>query len=300
VGVSLGSLALDYVSHRQRAREITRDTANKQRDILARFCRGYGRRPVGRLGSADIERWMEAIAELSAGTRRVHWSVLRGFCRWLTQHHHVRRDPMASVPSPRVPRSVYRSLAPSDAGALLRACTCPRDRLIVTLGLQLGLRRAEIAALEVGDVSFSGESVEVRGKGGHHDRLPLTADAMAAIAAYVAERGITAGALIRCDRYPHRGVSPDWIGARVTQLAWDAGIKARAGDGVSTHALRHTAATDVYATSRDVLAVRDLLRHSNLQTTSIYVRGLDIEGLRAVIEGRHYEQRPEKPHKGDQ
>lgn len=55
---------------------------------------------------------------------------------------------------------------------------------------------------------------------------------------------------------------------------------------MSTHALRHSAATDVYRASRDVMAIRDMLGHQSLATTQGYVKGLDTEALREAMEGR--------------
>jgi len=87
---------------------------------------------------------------------------------------------------------------------------------------------------------------------------------------------------------PHEGIRPNRVGDIVRQVCWDAGVKGCSWDGVSTHALRHTAATDVHRATGDVLAVQAMLGHSSLAVTQVYVQGLNVEQLRTAMEGRSY------------
>jgi integrase len=129
---------------------------------------------------------------------------------------------------------------------VLEVCADSRERLIVTLGLQLGLRRMEIAALELGDISLRENTLIVRhGKGGHARLLPLTVAARDAVVAYLAEYRISAGPLIRQLRYPERGIGANYVSRMASRLAFEAGVKVAPGDGVSSHSWRHTAASDV-------------------------------------------------------
>jgi site-specific recombinase XerC len=67
-----------------------------------------------------------------------------------------------------------------------------------------------------------------------------------------------------------------------------AGVKRRPYDGNSAHALRHTAASDVLEVSGDLRAVQAMLGHSQLQTTSIYLRRAELGRLRDAMTGRPY------------
>jgi site-specific recombinase XerC len=278
-----------YVAARLATGSIVWVTARDQLSILRRMAQLLGDPPTHQLDRAALDIWLADTRRLAPGTRRTAFSIVRCFCDWLVEEGALARSPFAGVRAPRVPRSVHRALSADDAESLVAICHDSRDRVIAALGFQLGLRRAEIAGLEVGDVSLSRGTVEVRkGKGGNERLVPLTAEAREAILEYLRDAPACAGPLVRGDRYPTKGVAPAWVGRRVTELAYQAGIKERPRDGVSTHALRHTCASDVYEASRDVLAVRDLLGHVSLATTQVYVRGLGVEHLRAVIEGRRY------------
>lgn len=277
------TLAHYWVDGRRRRGEIVASTATTQRDTLRGFAACAPADP-SRITKRAVERWMATTTHLAPGTRRTRWSTVRCFLRWLQREGHLKRDPMAHLTPPKVPRAVHRALASEQVEALLRVCEDQRDRLIITLGWRLGLRRAEIAGLEVGDINPGTRCALVTGKGGHERHVPLTRAATAELDRYLSWAGVTAGPLLRLPRYPERGVSAPWVGRRVTLLCYAAGIKARPRDGVSTHALRHSLATDMHESGASVLAIRDVLGHRSLVTTEIYVRGMGVEQLRAAME----------------
>ena len=63
-----------------------------------------------------------------------------------------------------------------------------------------------------------------------------------------------------------------------------------AGDGVSTHAFRHTCASDVLDHSGDLRVVQQMLGHSDLKTTAIYLRVAGLGDVRSAMEGRDYQR----------
>jgi integrase len=259
------------------------------RNSTIQFCDAVGDVAPAGLGLVDFHRYLAMRAHLAPGTRRREFSDVRGFPRWLVNTGALVRDPSAGVKAPRVPKAVHRALPGDEARAVLEVCADSRERLIVTLGLQLGSRRSEIAGLELGDISLHENTLIVRhGKGGHQRLLPLTVAAPDAVVAYLAEYRISAGPLIRQVRYPARPIGANYVSRMASRLAFEAGVKVAAGDGVSSHSWRHTCASDIYTKTRDVLAVRDVLGHDSLTSTQVYVKGLDTERLREAMEGRTY------------
>ena len=278
-----------YTKTRVATGQIATSTAREEGYTLAQFAREMGSRHLDRLARRDIERWLAAIGYLAANTRRTRWSTVRAFLEWCVMEGLVRRHPMSGMRAPRAPRVVHRALAPDQSRALLAACHDERDALLVELGLQVGLRRKELAGLEVADVDLYDATVTVVGKGGHERRVPLSTPAVHALRRYLRGRPwLTAGPLFRQDRYPARGVTPHWVGLRVARIATEAGVKVAPGDGVGTHSLRHSAATDMHRLGADVVAIQEVLGHENLNTTQIYVRSLGVERLRSAVEGRDY------------
>ncbi len=142
-----------------------------------------------------------------------------------------------------------RPLEPGQVQALLDSCDLQtasglRDLAMLTLMARMGLRAGEVAGLRLDDIGWRAGEVTVRGKGNRHDRLPLTADAGEATAAWL-QRGRPATALDRSVftriKAPHRGLTSGGVTQAVAAAARRAGLGA-----VHAHRLRHSAATAPY------------------------------------------------------
>lgn len=281
-------LGLGWVAWRHRTGQINALTAREQRYAISYFTEAMGRREPRQIGESDIDRWRQTMTgNLAPGTIRMRWQTAYAFLEWLVDEGKIRRNPARRIPPPKVPRSVHRNLRGDQATALHDACDTARERLIVALSFQLGMRRAEIATVQVGDFDFVDKTVRITGKGGHQRVVAVTSEAQRAIAVYLEETAVHAGPLVR-DAQGLRGISPEYIGRIFTTIAYRAGVKTRAWDGVGSHSGRHTAGTDVARDCGDPTIVRDFLGHANLATTNVYVGAVDIDTQREAIEGRRY------------
>lgn len=277
-----------WVTWRQRTGQINDVTAREQRYTIGYFADAMGNRQARQIGESDLLRWRETMVErLSPGTIRHRWRTAYSFLEWLVDEGKLRRNPARRIPSPKVPRSVHRNLRADQATALHDACIDSRERLIVALGFQLGMRRSEIARAELGDFDFVARSVRIVGKGGHARIVALTVDAERAVADYLVDMRFHAGPMVR-DREGVHALTPGYIGELWERIAYRAGVKVRPWDGVATHSARHTAGTDVAHRSGNAVVVRDFLGHVSLATTNTYIGVVDIEVQREAIEGRRY------------
>lgn len=277
-----------YLKERRTVGAINRTTEQHMRGVLYGFA-SVAPREASKIRRRDVLRWLRTTTHLSAGTKRLYRVRVQGFTDHLLRKGTIHKDPFADVPRPKVPRSVHRALEDDQSAALIAACVEPREKVLVVLALHTGLRRAELAALEIGDVSLSARTVLVRcGKGGASRLLPLSEEAARTVARYVAEQGLSHGPLLRSLSQPQEGIRPGTVSRIFSELAFRSGVKVRAWDGIGPHSLRHTAATGWYQSSGDVLAVSDLLGHASLAQTQRYVKGLDVERLRAAVEQKRY------------
>lgn len=294
---SVMRLALRYVGQRRRRGEIADATARTYRDVLTAFAREVGDDfDVKRLTRRQIDRFMERPA--GQATRRTRFSVLRNFCQWLVIEGHLKKDPTVRLKLPKVPRTVPRGLTHDQVVALFAKCPDLRAQLLVSLMVQEGLRRKEVAGLEVGDVDLRERLLLVRhGKGEHQRVLPLSEETERLLVRYLHEFGAPNGPLIRSYRHPHRGMTPDRVGQIVSSVMLDAGVRqwgkrAQRPGQPSPHALRHTAATDMLRNGAHVRDVQAALGHSNLATTQRYLPWT-VGDLRTAMGGRSYRSNTE-------
>jgi len=283
---SLSELLCLYVEGRHRRGELAPLTVETLRSNFSTFLRIVGDRPVEEFTRDDVERWLAEV-ELAPATVRTRLSQLRGFCTWALEHGHLVADPMLGIRRPRQPRLVPRGLELGESRALVRACPDSRARLVVLLMLQEGLRRKEVAGLEVGDVNFGERSVRIRGKGGHERVLPLSPETFRALTAYLREWPAFAGPLIRRYSDGRTGVTPATVGRLVSDLMRVAGVKHAAYDGRSAHSARHTAASDMLKHGAHLRDIQRALGHQSITSTERYLPLL-VNGLGKAMGGRRY------------
>jgi site-specific recombinase XerD len=152
-----------------------------------------------------------------------------------------------------------------------------RDFAILLLLWRLGLRAAEVSALSLDDIDWREGVIVVHGKGNRHDPLPLLADVGDAVTAYL-HRGrpaVGSRAVFVTSSAPIRPLSAGGVRAVVRCGCRRAGIAE-----FGSHRLRHTTATQLLREGSSLVEIAQVLRHDNLDTTSIYAKVDD----RALIE----------------
>lgn len=153
-----------------------------------------------------------------------------------------------------------------------------RDYAILTVLARLGLRGAEVAALELGDIDWRSGEVVIRGKGNRTERLPLPVAVGEALAAYLtAGRPRCDAATVFCTvRAPYRRLSPAAVRAIMGYACKRAGL-----DRVGAHRLRHLLATDMLRAGSSLSEVGQVLRHRSPLATAIYAK-VDEKALRPL------------------
>ena len=285
---TLDRYVFQFVDERAARGEITKATRKNFVSTLRGFSDVVGARPLERLGPRDVERWLESTTRVAASTRRTMFTRVKAFARWLLARKLVRLDLMAGVQVPKVPRSVPRAMTAVDVGRVVAMAPDARGRAIVALLVGMGLRCVEVARLQSGDWERESETVTVRGKAGHERVLPVPEIVVTALEEYLDEWPMRRGPLIRSYNDHGSPLTAAAISRYVSEWMGDAGVKHHAHDGVSAHALRHTAASDVLDRCGDLRVVQAMLGHEHLSSTSIYLRRAAIGEMREAMEGRDY------------
>ena len=215
-------------------------------------------------------------------------SSLRAFFKYLRMNGIIEDNPMINLDSPKLSKNLPKYLNVEQAKKLLSVidgANRERDYCIVTLLLNCGMRLSELVSLDYNKITFDGDSASIiiTGKGSKQRTVYLNHACVAAINAYMRVRtkdGVKdRNALFLSNR--HTRISPKTVQHMVDVYLEKAGF---GGMGFSVHKLRHTAATLMYQTGKvDVLALKEILGHENLNTTQIYTHLLD-EQLKKAVE----------------
>jgi integrase/recombinase XerC len=182
-------------------------------------------------------------------------------------------------------RAGFRQLLEQLAGRTDPKAT--RDRAVLRLLFDLGLRRAEVCSLDLGDLDRAEGVLWILGKGRtQKERLTMPAPTLAALEAWLSVRGEEPGPLFTSLDRAKKG-SGRLSGAAVYQLV--RGLGERLGLRARPHGLRHAAITEALdLTGGNVRAVQRFSRHKNLQTLLRYDDNrLDLAGdiARRIADG---------------
>lgn len=142
-----------------------------------------------------------------------------------------------------------------------------RDRAIVELFYGSGMRLAELHGLSIGTIDKRSATVRVLGKGKKERVVPVTPQALQAVAEYIKTNRKNAAFNDPLFANPdNRRISRRQIERIVSSsLAGISNSKKK-----SPHVLRHSFATHLMNGGADIRAVKELLGHSSLATTQVY------------------------------
>jgi integrase/recombinase XerC len=223
---------------------------------------------------------------LTRATAARKLAAVRAFLKYLRREEILDEDPAALIPTPKREVRIPAHLSEDEAQRLMDApvATDPltrRDQAILELFYASGLRRSELAGLDLDDVNLSGRMVHVLGKGGKPRVVPFNNSAASAIRAWLKDREAIAyqpRAVTRGGRAASKARDPLFVnyrGTRLTVRSIDRLVKryvttSGTREGISPHALRHSFATHLLQRGADLRAIQELLGHSRLSTTQRY------------------------------
>src|SRR5438132_9101104 len=224
-------------------------------------------------------RWGDWEGPLSSSTQTAELAALRRFYRWASSEGLRPDDPSQGIRPPR--REAYaraRGLSAEEVARLLAAIPVEsaaglRLRALVLAYLLTGRRRSEVLNLRWRDLDLEGGFYRYSGKGGKERQRALPPPVRLAILVYAAAAGLARRPeeAVFPGRWRDQPVDGKYIGEQLRQAAELAGIPLER----PLHTLRHSYARALRRVEAPLEAVQAALDHSNLATTSIYLRQLD-------------------------
>jgi len=285
-------------------------TVDSYRQDLAVLASIAGGRGWGRIGQADLRRWIAQSVRQSAAPRTIarRLSAWRGFFDWLAEQGSVAANPARGLRAPRVGKRLPKALSPDQAISLAQAPPAGegekpfetlRDQAMLELFYSSGLRLSELTSLDVRHFAESGlrsaswldlaeAEVTVLGKGGKRRSVPVGAPAIEALRRWLAERDRWLAVHPGADRRAlflsalGRRLANRTVQVRLKRMAQRRGVPA----DVHPHVLRHSFASHLLQSSGDLRAVQELLGHSSITTTQVYT-SLDFQRLAKVYDAAH-------------
>ena len=298
--------ALDWIARFRRymnsERRLSAHTdSNYARDLtaLVKFCDKQG---LEEWTAVDHQHVRTFAAHSHAGglsprsvQRRL--SAVRSFYEFLIRQNHasdadarsgVNHNPAYDVRAPKAAKRLPETLDPDQMARLLEIPAGDsfvlRDRAIMELLYSSGLRLAELVGLDVDRLDLKAGMVRVLGKGKKEREVPVGSVAVEVLTKWLRERAALAKPEEKA-LFVGRGgkrLGPRAVQTRVAHWARRQGLSMH----VYPHLFRHSFATHLLESSRELRGVQELLGHADISTTQIYTH-LDFQHLARIYESSH-------------
>jgi site-specific recombinase XerD len=166
-----------------------------------------------------------------------------------------------------------RALSPDEMSVLANTCdgsmSSLRDSALLLLTYSAGMRRQEVAKLQLSDIDLKENSVTILGKGNRQAVNYVNDKAISTLKKWIKVRGSFSGFLFtrirKGDKITPNGITGQAVADIVCKRYQDAGL-----ERLSAHDLRRSFATNLLDAGVDVFVVSDLMRHSSVETTKTY------------------------------
>lgn len=266
-----------------------------EKDLKQISIRNMSLETISKITLDDIHSFLFYLTNTynsKAATRARKVSSIRVFFNYLCNKAGlIEKNPAQNLETPKLDKRIPKYLTLDDSKKLLEAVNDmdnrnkERDYAIITLFLNCGMRLSELVGINIKDINFNDQKLNVIGKGNKERTIYLNSACMNAVNKYLAVR-------------PHDNVKYDSkdalflserrerISNRTVQYIVKQELK-RAGldtNKYSVHKLRHTAATLMYKYGNvDIRALQELLGHESISTTEIYTH-VDNSQIRNAVE----------------
>lgn len=275
---------------------LAKETAGDYRTIINKwFMPALGEMNLRAISAKDIQALVNSFPQTSARTIENRMAVIRGIFASAMADKLISFNPTLGVTLPisRKPNK-RRALTEAETDVILGLIAPTKIGMFIAILYYLGVRRAEAAALQWGDIDWHKRIVHIRGtKTNAADRFAPMPDALYEFLFPL--RQLPSTYIIHHDDNAQLPYSQNALGKLFAKAMSDAGIQE-----ITPHYLRHNYITMAWRNGVDVMVVSKIVGHANPATTqSIYtdLTNADIESKASAINAMFEREVAEKLHK---
>ncbi len=276
-----------FINYLRIEKNVSEYTAINYAHDLRGFAEFLGRKPLESVDYITVRKFLALLRSREYKKKSIarRLSALRSFFRFLFREGHVTSNPVATVSTPKLEKTLPGFLDMPGAARLIEAAYDKslyglRDRAILELLYSSGLRVSELVGLNTEDVDYIGGALKVMGKGRRERVCPVGDRASASLKEYIEKRKDRSRALFI-------NKSGSRLRDQSVRRVIDKYIRKISSDSkISPHTLRHSFATHLLERGADLRSVQELLGHKNLSTTQIYTH-VTAERLKSVYDKTH-------------
>ena len=267
---------LQYMRHERNLSERTVDRYRRDLEQWMAFAAPGGQEmDLPSVTANDVRAWLMNRAERGEkpATLRVHLQAIRALFRYLMRKCVVKANPAMTVELAKLAKPLPSFVRESTVDAVLDAdiddqdFTQVRDRLIVMLFYETGIRLSELIGLQDAAVDTAKRELKVRGKRDKDRIVPFGSELASALDHY---RSLRAEVRPECGNLLVTARGRALYPSLVYHVVHNALLTAGGTGKLSPHVLRHTFASVMLNSGAELNSVKELLGHESLAATQVY------------------------------
>ena len=283
---TLGAFVRDFLAWLELSAR-SEETLRSYEHSFARLCTYVGDKHPDHVTTEDLQRVLQGY---NTRSRRVRYVPIRMFFEWCRVNDIITKDPCDRLPKIRQPeREHVEIFTDTEIEAITLIPTELRDRVLVRILLETGIRNAETRGLQLGDADLAQRRLIVRrGKGGKPRVVPFQKSLAEQIAELAILEGIDANSYLWYTTTKNRHASSTQrdnpLSGTAFHMWWkrileDCGVRYR-----SAHVCRHTFATRWLRDGERIETLSRALGHASIATTSDTYAHLDVADIKDAID----------------
>ena len=222
--------------------------------------------------STFLRSWVVSLMKDGKSPRSIHRKVssYRTFVKYARRKGKMKDNPIEGVILPKIEKRLPNVVPEHTMDSLFSDELFEddwkggRDKAMLGLLYDTGIRRSELIALKISDVDRGRNTLRVWGKGSKERMLPLLKSTLDDIDEHILERPFESESLFVTDR--GGSLNPSFVYRKVNFYLSEVSTLQKC----SPHVLRHSFATHLLNNGAELAAVKDLLGHASLASTQVY------------------------------
>jgi len=231
-------------------------------------------------GQFDIQSYLITLRRtgLKSSSIARKLEAIKMFFDYLVSIKKLRGNPVRQIEPIKVEPYRARYLSEEEARFLIESgwtgqgLQDNRDRAMIEVYYNCGLRLSELVGMDLGDLGFGNNIIKVFGKGGKYRIVPVGDQTIKAVNRYLVEReNLLAKLNIKDEQAVFLNTRGGRLSARgAARIVKAHLLKCSEKTGLSTHSLRHSFTTHLLTAGANLRAVQQMLGHASLKTTQKY------------------------------